>query len=156
MDIKKMIKDAQELDEVMFKKGNITKYPKKENTLAYLVELGEAMNEWQTWKYWKNNKKVDASALLEELADCLHFALSLEGESKRYEKFYPAYEGKIKWDYLDKKYDPLTLCAICFRNNDYVGNTIALTLALGFTREQLVDAYYKKRNINFERAKNGY
>ena len=30
MDIKKMIEDQQELDEVIFKKGNITKYHFKE------------------------------------------------------------------------------------------------------------------------------
>ena len=59
MDIKKMIEDQQELDEVIFEKGNITKYPFKEMSLAYKVEVGEALNEWAGFKFWKTNKKID-------------------------------------------------------------------------------------------------
>ena len=156
MDIKKMIEDQQELDEVIFKKGNITKYPFKEMSLAYKVEVGEVLNEWAGFKFWKTNKIVDRDALLEELADCLHFALSLEGYSYDYSYNYERYEGKKKWKYAEEEHDIEHYASWCFRDCEYLGNTIALALSMGFTRKELVDAYYKKRNINFERAKNGY
>ena len=156
MDIRKMIEDERELDEVLFKKGGIKNYPLNEIILAYKVEVGEALNEWAGFKFWKTNKRVDRDALLEELADCLHFALSLEGYSSDYSHNYERYEGKKKWKYAEEGHDIEHYAGWCFRDSEYLGNTIALALSMGFTREELVDAYYRKRNINFERARNGY
>ena len=94
--------------------------------------------------------------MLEELADCLHFALSLEGHFSDYSHNYERYEGKKKWKYAEEGHDIEHYAGWCFRDSEYLGNTIALALRMGFTREELVDAYYKKRKINFERARNGY
>ena len=146
MDIKKMIKDQQELDEVMFKKGNKTLYPFKEIYIAYKVGVGKALNEWGGFKYWKTDKFIDREALLEELADCLHFALSLEGYFNEYWSKYEQYEGKEKWEYLEKEYDIEQYASCCFKDIEYLGNIIALALRMGFTREELVESYYKINN----------
>ena len=157
MNIKELIEEQQKLDEAMFEKAGITKYPFKEISLAYKVKVGEALNEWAGFKFWKTNKRVDRDALLEELADCLHFALSLEGHYKSNEYFYDIYEGK--GDFLranpDEKYIYENI-EYCMQDDEYLGNTIALALSMGFTREELVDAYYKKNKKNYERIVGGY
>lgn len=154
MNIRKMIEDQKELDKAIFKKSGLKGYPINKIKLAYHVELGEALNEWSGFKYWKKTRKENREALLEELADCLHFALSLEGHYKYFEKSYNQYQGSELWGLEDESI--ITIANWCFEDDEYLGNIIALTLALGFTREQLVDAYYKKRDKNFERISNGY
>ena len=157
MNIKELIKTQQKLDAAMFKKAGITEYPTNKIRIAYYVELGEALNEWAGFKYWKSSRKENREALLEELADCLHFALSLEGHYKSNEYFYDIYEGK--GDFLranpDEKYIYENI-EYCMQDDEYLGNTIALALSMGFTREELVDAYYKKNKKNYERIVGGY
>ena len=162
MNIKELIKTQQKLDAAMFEKAGITKYPSDDMLLAYKVEVGEALNAWSGFKYWKDNKSFNRDAILEELADCLHFALSLEGYyDEFYDYRYKEYEGREPWEYLQRRMGMGRVgvnyyAENCFKNDEYVGNTIALALSMGFTREELVDAYYKKNKKNYERIAGGY
>ena len=71
-----MLEDQKELDTAIFKNAGITQYPLENIRLSLLVELGELANEWKGFKYWKKDKKINREKLLDEFADCLHFALS--------------------------------------------------------------------------------
>ena len=148
MNIKKMLKTQKELDAALFEKGGLKEYPIEQIKTAYRVELGEALQEWKSFKYWKKNKGIiDINKLLEELSDCLHFALSLENEIKNYN-----YEEVFK--YYDK-YDLYEIIDKCFTiYGTVLGDTIALGLKLGFTLDQLEEAYYKKNKINWDRIAN--
>ena len=150
MNIKKMLKTQKELDAALFEKGGLKEYPVEQIKTAYRVELGEALQEWRSFKYWKKNKGIiDINKLLEEIADCLHFALSLENEIKNYN-----YEEVFK--YYDK-YDLYEIIDKCFTiYGSVLGDTIALGLKLGFTPDQLEEAYYKKNKINWDRIANNY
>ena len=150
MNIKKMLKAQKELDAALFQKGGLKEYPIEQIKTAYRVELGEALQEWKSFKYWKKNKGIiDINKLLEELSDCLHFALSLENEIKNYN-----YEEVFK--YYDK-YDLYEIIDKCFTiYGTVLGDTIALGLKLGFTLDQLEEAYYKKNKINWDRIANNY
>ena len=150
MNIKKMLKTQKELDTALFEKGGLKEYPVEQIKTAYRVELGEALQEWKSFKYWKKNKGIiDINKLLEELSDCLHFALSLENEIKNYN-----YEEVFK--YYDK-YDLYEIIDKCFTiYGTVLGDTIALGLKLGFTLDQLEEAYYKKNKINWDRIANNY
>ena len=150
MNIKKMLKTQKELDAALFEKGGLKEYPVEQIKTAYRVELGEALQEWKSFKYWKKNKGIiDINKLLEEIADCLHFALSLENEIKNYN-----YEEVFK--YYDK-YDLYEIIDKCFTiYGTVLGDTIALGLKLGFTPDQLEEAYYKKNKINWDRIANNY
>ena len=150
MNIKKMLKTQKELDAALFEKGGLKEYPVEQIKTAYRVELGEALQEWRSFKYWKKNKGIiDINKLLEELSDCLHFALSLENEIKNYN-----YEEVFK--YYDK-YDLYEIIDKCFTiYGTVLGDTIALGLKLGFTLDQLEEAYYKKNKINWDRIANNY
>ena len=150
MNIKKMLEAQKELDAALFQKGGLKEYPIEQIKTAYRVELGEALQEWKSFKYWKKNKGIiDINKLLEEVADCLHFALSLENEIKNYN-----YEEVFK--YYDK-YDLYEIIDKCFTiYGTVLGDTIALGLKLGFTLDQLEEAYYKKNKINWDRIANNY
>ena len=154
MNIKKMLEAQKELDAALFQKGGLKEYPIKQIKTAYRVELGEALQEWKSFKYWKKNKGIiDINKLLEEIADCLHFALSLEGEIKNC-NFEKVAEEDFK--YYDK-YDIYEMLDECFTiYNTILKDTIALGLKLGFTLEQLEEAYYKKNKTNWNRIANNY
>ena len=150
MNIKKMLKAQKELDAALFEKGGLKEYPVEQIKTAYRVELGEALQEWKSFKYWKKNKGIiDINKLLEEIADCLHFALSLEDEIRNYN-----YEAVFK--HYDE-YDLYEIIDNCFTiYGTVLGDTIALGLKLGFTPDQLEEAYYKKNKINWDRIANNY
>lgn len=48
----------------------------RKNVLAMISELGELLDE-VNFKWWKNEKPVDAAAVREELVDVLHFFVSM-------------------------------------------------------------------------------
>ena len=154
MNIKKMLEAQKKLDAALFQKGGLKEYPIEQIKTAYRVELGEALQEWKSFKYWKKNKGIiDINKLLEEIADCLHFALSLEGEIKNC-NFEKVAEEDFK--YYDK-FDIYEMIDECFTiYSTVLKDTIALGLKLGFTLEQLEKAYYKKNKINWDRIANNY
>ena len=147
MDIKKMLEAQKELDKANMKKGGLTEYPLEMAQTAYRVELGELLQEWKQFKYWKLNKgEIDREKMLEEWADCMHFALSLfiqeeiEEDISEYCSYLETYE----------------IIERCFNLYFVLENTLALGLKLGYTLEELEKAYWKKNKINWERIENNY
>ena len=80
MDIYELKERQLSLDNKFKKKMGIKKISPKLIKVAYLDEVGELIHELKPlWCYWKkDNKPVDKRRVLEELSDCLHFALSYE------------------------------------------------------------------------------
>lgn len=147
MDIKKMLEAQKELDKANMKKGGLTEYPLEMVQTAYRVELGELLQEWKQFKFWKLNKgEIDREKMLEEWADCMHFALSLfiqeeiEEDISEYCSYLETYE----------------IIERCFNLYFVLENTLALGLKLGYTLEELEQAYWKKNKINWERINNNY
>ena len=147
MDIKKMLEAQKELDKANMKKGGLTEYPLEMVQTAYRVELGELLQEWKQFKFWKINKgEIDREKMLEEWADCMHFALSLfiqeeiEEDISEYCSYLETYE----------------IIERCFNLYFVLENTLALGLKLGYTLEELEQAYWKKNKINWERIEGGY
>ena len=128
--------------------------------MALFDELGEVNHEMKAeWCYWKKSQKsVDREKLKEELADVWHFALTLhrlENGIKFYNgilyiirKALNESEENIDWYYI------LQTVSDCTKNNLYY--VILLTEKLGFTFEEMYDAYIKKNKENYERMKRGY
>ena len=147
MDIKKMLEAQKELDKANMKKGGLTEYPLDMVQTAYRVELGELLQEWKQFKFWKLNKgEIDRDKMLEEWADCMHFALSLfiqeeiEEDISEYCSYLETYE----------------IIERCFNLYFVLENTIALGIKLGYALEELEKAYWKKNKINWKRINNNY
>ena len=162
MDIKKMLEAQKELDKANMEKGGLTEYPLEMVQTAYRVELGELLQEWKQFKFWKLNKgEIDREKMLEEWADCMHFALSLElfvverlevnFTNKHYTKSL-----NLKIRYLDKNDIYGTLDSCYEINSTILNDTIILGLKLGYTLEELEKAYWRKNKINWERIEGGY
>jgi dimeric dUTPase (all-alpha-NTP-PPase superfamily) len=153
--------------------------------LALLVELGECANEHRGFKFWSQNQQPrtkqarapymdidDAefyNPLLEEYVDGLHFVLELGLEvwidNANQDKEF-VFGGKI-----EKQFTSIMQCVLnlqfawdskitrtginnCFNTlmNQYIG----LGEMLGFTWEEVEQAYYAKNKINHVRQESGY
>ena len=158
MDIKKMLQAQKELDKANFKKGGVDEYPLQQVKTAYRVELGELLNEWQGFKFWKANKVIDRDKMVEEWADCMHFALSLESylcEAKEEEESPDEFEcDDFNCLEFDSEYKVINDCFSIISTR--MIDTVALGLKLGFTLKELEQAYWNKYKINWERVNNGY
>lgn len=168
MDLQKLFDTQRELDEYIQKKQGLKTINLNNMILAVIAEIGEMSNEWGGFKDWKVNKQ-QKEGLLEEIADVLSFILVIgnqlhhrgalviypDGDSNRNGLVYDDITSQIlsltsyfirlwKYDEIDEGYrDVLTTFAI-------------LTEMLGFTWEQIEQAYYDKNKINHARQEGGY
>ena len=156
MDIKKMLEAQKELDKANIKKGGLTEYPLDMVQTAYRVELGELLQEWKQFKFWKINKgEIDREKMLEEWADCMHFALSLDNNIYKCESYADDDFRRAVED--EKILDIYKVINDCFSANMFtLSCVIALGLKLGYTLEELEQAYWRKNKINWERIEGGY
>ena len=108
-----------------------------------------------------------SNLLLEEYVDCLHFILSI-GNDMGYSKSYAPFISEL----LGADITPLEAFNRTFRSvtrfeakgtwkqpKDYArmfDDFLLLRNALGFTWEQIEQAYYDKNKVNFERQEQGY
>jgi dimeric dUTPase (all-alpha-NTP-PPase superfamily) len=149
--------------------------------LALLVELGECANEWRGFKYWSQNQSPrihqakapymdldDAdfyNPLLEEYVDKLHFILELGLELN----FTDIKVRLIKEKDITIQFIELTGRAYnLYFQNRIMGEVYQTTYEqlfnvflglgemLGFTWEQIEQAYLDKNQINHQRQESGY
>lgn len=124
--------------------------------MALFDELGEVNHEMKAeWCYWKKSQKsVDRDKLKEELADVLHFALTLH--RLKYGFNYNDFTLEcIKEVYCECNWFEL-LIEIVDMNSCELYRVICLTEKLGFTFEEMYNAYIEKNKENYERMKRGY
>lgn len=134
----------------------------QENVLALSNEIQEVAKETRCFKYW-SNKERDNSKVLEELADVLHCILTLGNDLRVAESEVEGTRAKAYKD-LVTHFNVLSYTVSCMSMfNDkarYYFETISLfkglVALLGFTEEQLEEAYYIKNKVNHERQATGY
>lgn len=149
-------------------------------TLALLVEIGECANEHRGFKFWSKDQKPRTKALrfpammeedkeyynplLEEYVDGLHFVLEIGLEFK-FENEKPFlvhtdYEVEKMFLNLYKISSQLLIVGGREHKRYYFGellsNYLGLGKMLGFTWEQIEQAYLDKNKINHRRQENGY
>lgn len=134
----------------------------RERGLALLVELSELANETRCFKFWSTKGPSANEVILEEYVDSIHFLLSLGIETGLdYVKEWPAGQvegsdltdlflstGKAVYRFLDER----TLASYL----DVWMQYGAIANSLGFTEEQIVQAYVNKNEENYARQRNGY
>ncbi|MEJ3717080.1 dUTP diphosphatase [Paenibacillus polymyxa] len=154
--------------------------------LALQVELGECANEWRGFKYWSvdqqprtfkghkemGNRIVEINPLLEEYIDCLHFVLSV-GNQIGYdiEEAEYLHEDNVKIyavaTEIREKFSEVFGAIHVFSQGDLDrGNYelyedvalhfLALGSLLGFTWDQIEEAYKAKNAVNHQRQDTGY
>jgi len=138
-------------------------------------------NHWYYCEKCAGFLVIDRNPLLEEYVDCLHFILSIGLEE--YEQYdharFPVnlnisgVQSVVKYKNITKQlnrlFDNIGYLEDCIFEREFgtegeiagqyqfvVQLFLGLGEMLGFTWEQIVDAYYKKNEINHERQENGY
>lgn len=144
--------------------------------VATLVELGECLNEHRGFKFWSKDQQPrtkkargpyvnleDAefyNPLLEEYVDGLHFILEL-GIELGYEppSLLPHSTTSDVNKHAINLYFEISDLNYTRSHNDYVfvfRKYLALGEMLGFTEEQIIQAYFEKNAINHHRQEVGY
>src|SRR5699024_8235863 len=150
--------------------------------LALQVELGELANEWRGFKFWSEDqdprtvmykniamKKVKKNPLLEEYVDCLHFILSIGNDLGVEVSKLDLLETCSHQDITSVFSELMIMMPDCLLGHGQydvesaheiyeicLANFIQLGSMLGFTWEQIEQAYYDKNKVNHERQNNGY
>ncbi|WP_096435932.1 dUTP diphosphatase [Alteribacter populi] len=177
MNLKKLFKMQKELDQDIVKRKGLEGQdllPKK--ILALQVELGELANEWRGFKFWSENQKPRTKVgltsfhaaregktrnpLLEEYVDCLHFILSIGIESKLTENVkvenWPSIKTESSFRLMYSFIEDFQKGSIQTRYNALFTEFHFLGESLGFTWDEIEQAYFDKNAINLERQRSGY
>ncbi|ARD47594.1 dUTP diphosphatase [Sporosarcina sp. P33] len=186
MDLNKMFEMQRELDERIVKeKGLEGQDLLLDKILALQVELGECANEWRGFKFWSVDReprikayshheekqcgdngfssiaKYDKNPLLEEYVDCLHFILSIGLDLEFHllvKEARPVNNRSIAKQFVFISTKVGTMLAYESLPNylHIIENFIGLGEMLGFTWEQIEQAYYNKNKVNHVRQDTGY
>lgn len=164
--LESIMKAQKKLDNAILESAGIKEYPLDQVIIAYNVELGELAQEWKGFKYWKKTKgDIDREKLIEEYTDCLHFAVSLtnyyieNGAATR--RFLEAFLLNVFELFEDETVSQRFIK--CFDVNRHLEcgglfliDTLRLGAGLGFTLEEVEEAYFKKNRTNWKRLETGY
>jgi dimeric dUTPase (all-alpha-NTP-PPase superfamily) len=129
--------------------------------LALLVEIGELANETRCFKFWSLKPPASKEKILEEFVDGIHFILSLGiecGFEKNELKF-----GNTLSESLTEQFLSVFDSVNKFKASHSFGNFeklfseyILLAELLGFSSQEIEQAYIHKNEVNYERQQNGY
>lgn len=161
--IETMLKKQDELNSAIMKEFGLTTISKEQIDMATLDEIGEFTHELKgDWCWWKKTQApVDMGKVLGELVDIWHFVLSYQnninlGEMSLYE--FEKEKSEVNRILLPMRAEslPYELVYIANCGNYMLETLIAVTEYLGFTIEQVYNAYCDKNKINYQRLKEGY
>lgn len=129
--------------------------------LALLVEIGELANETRCFKFWSLKPPSKEEVILEEYVDGLHFLLSigLELHMSDINDMVPTKSNESLTNQFLTIYHEASLLKENLSVNTYLHLFqlyLNLGLSLGFTMNQIYDAYVSKNEINHERQNQGY
>lgn len=163
--IDEMLMMQKKLDEAIMEEYGLKRIEEWKLNLAILDEVGELNHELKgNWCWWKKTQpKVDREKVLGELVDIWHFVLS-------YQNHFNYGEEGIKSAYMFKRNSKNILNLLTTKEFklsetfadlialrcDKLETLIAITEYLGFTIEQVYEAYCGKNKINYQRLENGY
>ncbi|MFJ5768344.1 dUTP diphosphatase [Psychrobacillus sp. NPDC093180] len=161
MNLTKLFKMQQALDEYIQTNKRVDEDVFVKKGLALVVELAELANETRCFKFWSDKGPSEQNVILEEYVDSIHFLLSLGIEK--------GLDDLTDWPMEDKEEDLTTLFlltneAIIAFLHESTKSTYeeiwvlygAIAEKLGFTSEDVLQAYISKNETNYERQKSGY
>lgn len=165
MNLEKIFNEQEKLDLAILKKAqdinhDITMEQRnRQSIIALLIELGEFMNELETFKYWKQNRKNNTQALMEEFADVMHFmiswAVTLKIDSNiepliinqdPNEQYISCLKSVVEW------FDEPSAKNVAYSCRLLLG----ICELMGIDYEDIEAAYMAKNKINYDRVANKY
>ena len=163
--IKEMLQMQAKLDESIMKEYRLTEINEENLRMAILDEVGELTHELKgNWCWWKKTQApVDNDKVLGELVDIFHFVLSYQNHFNKGEEMLCNYlnEKEMSDTLLERLRAktinlPFALSHLVYYKGSIIAVLIAISEYLGFTVEQVYQAYCNKNKINYQRLKEGY
>jgi dimeric dUTPase (all-alpha-NTP-PPase superfamily) len=161
MNLQKMFQMQNALDKRIETEHHLEGIPLlHKRILALQVELGELANETRCFKFWSTKEPSSKDIILEEYVDCLHFILSIALD-KNFQNItlnIKSITTELSEQFLSL-YTNIADFIICSSSDNYITifeNFLSLGKILGFSIEDIENAYLHKNNINHERQDNGY
>lgn len=163
MDLRELFEMQKGLDEHIAKTHQLqTDRLINQKVLALLVELGELANETRCFKFWSIKGASPKEVILEEFVDGVHFILSL-GLDCGYDRdvrvedlvlvdenvtnqFLAMYETVHRF-FAEGTFDSY---------HSMLESYFVLGKMLGFSYEEIKEAYISKNEVNYKRQKEGY
>lgn len=126
--------------------------------LALLVELGEFANETRCFKYWSLKDSSAKDVLLEEYVDGIHFIVSLANQFDIDLGSDVAQEDLTLSELLLNAYQAISLINVSNHENftDLLKWYYAIATKLEFSQADIIDAYMRKNQVNFDRQESDY
>ncbi len=161
-DFKIQAEKQRELDEYIKKNADIKSEQQywEDRIIALMVELGEVSNEIRFFKFWSKKEASAKEVIIDELVDCLHFAFSLGNTLNNDQWLFATDDMKrpITLIYFDVVEKLMKLVhekdEVLFRSMLF--NLVEIAWYLGYSMEDIEEAYNKKNQINYERQNTGY
>ncbi|MBS4176087.1 dUTP diphosphatase [Lederbergia citrea] len=130
--------------------------------LALLVEMGELANETRCFKFWSKKPASDQDIILEEFVDGIHFILSIGLELGFSERDIPIVSSEGNEDVVQgflKIYnlvDQLRQSRSADTYEELLRQYFILGQSLGFSIDDVQQAYKAKNEVNYKRQQEGY
>lgn len=169
MKIKRLCEMQKSLDERIVREHKLEGKNLEENKiLALLVEISELANETRCFKHWSTKGPSENHVLLEEYVDSLHFFLSIANHSGyNVDRLLEVYTRDFNqtsdemtlvssFIHVTEKIVTMKNANDAFHYIDAFAAYIDLGKILGFTWEEIEQAYVRKNEINHQRQDNGY
>lgn len=163
--IKEMLQMQKKLDEAIMEEYGLNEIDEENLRMAILDEVGELTHELKAnWCWWKKTQApVDKQKVLGELVDIWHFVLSYQNHFNFGEEARLSYlneeelsNGMLKRLRTKKSNLSKVLTRLVIFESSIIPVLIAITEYLGFTIEQVYDAYCGNNKINYQRLEKGY
>lgn len=161
MNFSKLFKLQENLDNrILQQRGLDNKSLTSKKILALQVEIAELANETRCFKFWSDKGPSNRNVILEEYVDCLHFILTL-GLEKQF--------NDIEIETKELQYDITAQFLNLYVDiNDFIVSSsrdhyitlfedfLSLGKSLGFSIDEIEEAYIEKNSINHKRQIEGY
>jgi dimeric dUTPase (all-alpha-NTP-PPase superfamily) len=161
MNLQELFHMQQELDNYIQSNHQVEEPIFRKKVLALQVELSELANETRCFKFWSTKGPSPKETLLEEYVDCIHFLLSL-GIEKSFDSLEiwpnPLEEQDLTELFL-AAHAAVGQFAEQATMEEYktLWQTFgAIATALGFSYEEVLQAYIEKNETNYKRQQEGY
>ena len=166
MDFSLLFQKQTELDKHIETKHGLEKESLLDRKLmAFYVELAELANETRSFKFWSEKGPSEYEVILEEYVDGIHFILSVgleQGFQDEPAFKYPDISVKSGEELVPYFYNVIEAVSShrkAGKRSSYRGlfeSYLELGAVLGFPEHEIIDAYEKKNEVNYERQKEGY
>lgn len=153
-----MLKMQHELDSAIMKEYGLKEIDHTRLRFAIIDEIGELTHELKgDWCWWKKTQPpVDREKVLEEFIDVWHFAMCAHLMNHTSTESYSIVIQEATYGSVRGYTIPMIMTLISKCDVNVLYYTIILGAGLGFSIDDIYNAYVKKNKTNYDRLKEGY